>query len=142
MSTGNSAAITALDIQLLLNDRPEVNKLLDEHEFDPDQIRAALNFTVDQWNGLPPDVGSLTIETWPPAWRYFLMIGAAAQLLRMAASSYRRNKLQYQLPGGAAQDNAREAEYMAAHAGMMAEFREWLKRQKKAINFNAGWGNV
>lgn len=138
--SGNTAAITDVDIRLFLRDRPDANKLLDEYEFSVDEIRSALNHAVDVFNGTPPFVKTFTIETWPAAYRYYLLIGAVAGLMGMTSHSRRRNELSYALPGGAANDEAGAADYQKLADSYMMQFRDWIRSLKKEINLAQGWG--
>lgn len=140
--SGNIAPITDIDIRLYLRDSPDNNHLLDDYEFTPEELRSALNSCVDMFNGTPPMIVTYTIETWPPIYRHFLLMGAVSNLLAMIAHSKRRNHLQYQLPGGAANDQAGWAEYMQSSEVLLARFREWVRAVKIEKNLNQGWASI
>jgi hypothetical protein len=135
---GNKGVLTDIDIRTFLRDTdPAANKLLDDFEFTPEELRSAMSLVVDKWNETPPSVASFTIEEFP--WRYHLLLMTCSHLLTMAGYRYMRNSLQYNIPGGTVNDQAKAAEYFAAADKLKAEFNEWEKHKNLELQMEAGW---
>jgi len=138
---GNAAVISDIDVRTFLRDAdPDANLLLDDYEFTPEELRSAMNLLVDKWNEIPPPVFTYTVDTFP--WRYHMLLGTCANLLRMAAYRYQRNDLQYQIGGGVVMDQAKAQAYHATADRLMAEFDQWLRLKKSEIQASIGWGAV
>jgi len=139
---GNSGYLTELDIRIWLRDNnPEFNYLLDDYEFDSEEIRTATTLTVDKWNETPPFLGAeanFTVTTFP--YRGMLLRGTAANLLFIAANRYRRNSLKYNVPGGVVADQEKFTEYDSAGQALWTEYVNWINHAKHAINMEAGFG--
>lgn len=101
---GNDAPMTDMEVRIYLQDNdPAANLLLDDFEFTPEQIRTAMNITVDRWNDTPPDICRMDYDEFP--YRSILLMGVAANLLSMAAHKYRRNSLQINAGGTSVSDH-------------------------------------
>ena len=54
---GHDCPMTATEVRTFLRDNdPNANILLDDFEFTPEEIRTAMNITVDRWNDTPPAI--------------------------------------------------------------------------------------
>ena len=138
---GNAGFITELDIRIYLRDNnPDANLLLDDYEFTQEEIRQAVTLAVDEWNDTSPDISSRrhTELTFP--YRWALLKGATANLLTMAAHRYRRNQLNYNIPGGAIDDQNKAPAYEKAAGDFSKAWHEWMARKKSELNANLGWG--
>ena len=135
---GNRGQLTDIEIRMFLRDSdPSANKLLDDFEFTPEELRLAMSMVVDKWNESPPSVSSFTIDNFP--FRYHWMLMTASHLLTMAGYRYMRNHLQYNIPGGTVDDQAKANEYFAAADKLKAEFNEWEKHKNLEFQMEAGW---
>jgi hypothetical protein len=138
---GNEATISELDIRLFLRDNdPDLNYLLDDFEFTPEELRSAMQFTVDKWNETPPAVAHYTVDSFP--WRHHYMIGVAAQLLNIAGFRYQRNDLNYSVPGGAVNDQNKGPAYFAKAKELSQQFDAWMHVKKTEIQVGIGWAAV
>ena len=138
---GNSGYLTDIDVRVWLRDNdPEANVLLDEFEFEPEEIRAAMTHTVDYWNETPPNVGTYDYDRFP--YRYALLRGTAANLLFMAAHRYRRNHLSYNAGGVAVDDQNKYQQYDSAGGRLWDEYKQWVTATKRSINVDLGWGTI
>ena len=138
---GNTGFISELDIRLFLRDSdPSANLLLDDYEFTQEELRTCWTLIVDKWNETPPNIQSFEVHTFP--YRYHLLMGTSAMLLRIAAMRYRRNDLQYAIPGGSINDQRKAPEYDAASDKLMKEFDTWMLREKNRLNMEAGWAQI
>ena len=136
---GNQGFITDMDIRIFLRDNPNTNKLLGDFEYTPEELRAAMTYTVDKWNDTPPFISNFRIDTFPFRWAY--QVGTVAALLAMAAHKFRRDNLTYQVSGGSVDDQNKAPIYDAASAALFKEFNDWMMRTKVAINLSQAWGS-
>ena len=140
MAEGNTGYITEMDIRIWLRDKdPAANLLIDDLEFSPEEIRTAMTLAVDKWNDTPPFMSAYayTINTFP--FRSALLTGTCANLMYIAANRYRRNALKYNVPGGAIADLDKNQEYDEAGQRLSAEYSQWLRLTKRAINAEQGF---
>jgi hypothetical protein len=141
MPTGNDTFLSEMDIRIWLRDLdPAANKLLDDFEFKQEEIRTAATLAVDYWNETPPAIQGYELYQFP--YRYNLLMGTAANLLFMAAHLYRRNQLNYNVPGGGISDQDRAKEYDAAGEKLWQQYKEWCSWKKKSLNVHQGWGQI
>ena len=139
--SGNSGYLSEMDIRIWLRDKdPAANLLLDDFEFGQEEIRTASTLAVDAWNEEPPAIRCHELYDFP--YRFALLRGTAANLLKIAANLYRRNKLDYNIPGGAVNDQKRDAEYDAAADRLWKEYMDWVRHKKRSINIERGWGRI
>lgn len=139
MPAGNEGFISDLDIRIWLRDKdPAANLLLKDYEFSPEELRTAQTLAVDAWNEEPPALRAYTLYTFP--YRHALLNGTTAKLLAIAAHRYRRNKLAYSVPGGAVDDQNKDAEYDIAADRLWTAYMDWVRRKKRALNVSSGWG--
>ncbi len=136
---GNKGFISDLDIRIYLRDTdPVANTLLLDLEFSQEELRTAWTMAVDKWNETPPTVSLFDIYTFP--WRYHLILQVASNLLWIAANRYRRNNLQYQIEGGAVNDQDKASPYEAAAERLAARFDSWMATKKIELNVSMGFG--
>ena len=138
---GNSSFLTDIDVRIWLRDNdPEANKLLDDFEFTPEEIRTAMTFTVDYWNDQPPYIRNYDYDKFP--YRSQLLTGTAANLLFMAAHKYRRDSLQYSAGGLTIQDQEKYQQYDAAGGSLWERYRDWVNRNKRGLNAEQGFATL
>jgi len=136
---GNDAPMTDMEVRVFLRDKnPAANILLDDFEFTPEEIRTAMNITVDRWNDTPPEIYRTDWDKFP--YRSILLLGVASNLLAMAAHRYRRNSLQISAGGTSVNDQAKAAEYDQASMRLRDEFLTAVRKKKRELNANLGWG--
>jgi hypothetical protein len=138
---GNDRYLTDMDIRIWLRDNdPAANKLIDDLEFSPEELRTAITLAVDFYNERPPIIQCYEYTDFP--YRFHLLKGTAANLLFIAANLYRRNKLTYNIPGGAVGDQDRAPDYDAAGQKLWEEYVKWVDMIKRFKNAEMGWGTV
>ena len=138
---GNDCYLTDLDVRIWLRDNdPEANNLLADFEFSPEEIRTAMTLTVDYWNDRPPYIKNYDYDKFP--FRSALLTGTSANLLFIAANRYRRNSLQYSAGGTTIADQEKYQQYDAAGARLWEEYKDWVVKNKRAMNMESGWSIV
>ena len=136
---GNDAAMTDMEVRIFLRDTdPDANLLLDDFEFSPEEIRTAMNITVDRWNDTPPDIYRMDYDEFP--YRSILLLGVASNLLSMAAHRYRRNSLAINAGGTSVNDQDKSREYEQAAARLRDEYLQAIRMKKRELNTGLGWG--
>lgn len=136
---GNDAPMTDMEVRIFLRDTDRAaNLLLDDFEFSPEEIRTAMNITVDRWNDTPPDIYRMDYDEFP--YRSILLLGVAANLLTMAAHRYRRNSLAINAGGTSVNDQDKAREYDAAADRLRAEYLQAIRTKKRELNCGLGWG--
>lgn len=123
------------DIRRFLRDYPHKNILLDDVEFDQEDINAAMRLVVSKWNATTPqthlDVGSFPNE-------YVLLIGAVAYLMSSESFHQVRNQATYQ-DGDVAPIGVHDkvAQYQQIGQVMRQEFEELVRGMKTQNNMEA-----
>lgn len=136
---GNDAPMTDMEVRIFLRDTdPDANLLLDDFEFSPEEIRTAMNITVDRWNDTPPDIYRMDYDEFP--YRSILLMGVASNLLTMAAHRYRRNSLAINAGGTSVNDQEKAGEYDQAAARLRDEYLRAIRTKKRELNTGLGWG--
>lgn len=136
---GNDCTVTDMEIRIFLRDTdPAANLLLDDYEFTPEEIRTAMNITVDKWNDTPPDIYRMDYDRFP--YRSILLLGVSSNLLAMAANSYRRNSLAINAGGTSVNDQDKAREYDQASMRLRDEYLHAIRTKKRELNVGLGWG--
>jgi len=133
---------TMAEIRLFLRDTsPAENYLLTNLRFGDDEIAAAIQLPIMQWNETPPPIGP-RYSTMDFPHRYHWLIAITGYLFRIAAEQYRANNLQYSAGGTAINDQDKEMPYEAASDRRLAEWKQFMMRTKVSMNMEATWGTV
>jgi hypothetical protein len=136
---GNDCPMTDMEVRIFLRDTdPSANILLDDFEFSPEEIRTAMNITVDRWNDTPPDIYRMDYDEFP--YRSILLMGVASNLLSMAAHRYRRNSLAINAGGTSVNDQDKAREYDQAAMRLRDEYLQAIRKKKRELNVGLGWG--
>ena len=131
--------ITMAEIRLRMRDLCP-GHLLDEVEFNPSEIAAAIRLPVDYWNETPPPIGITSPAQFP--FRYHWLTGACALLLQSASMSYKREDLQYSAGGVTIADKNKAEAYQALGDRYWKEYTAWVQNKKVEINISQGWGST
>lgn len=137
-----SALVTPNDVRFFLMDRTaQENFLLDSVEFSDEDVNSALTLAVDKYNSTLPMVDSYTTETFP--YRYELMLGASASLLRAKGFNYLRNNLDFATKDGTVvNDRSKGGDYLKLADAMMQEFDNRITQIKKTKNAEQAYGHI
>ena len=136
---GNDCSMTDMEVRIFLRDAdPNANLLLDDFEFSPEEIRTAMNITVDRWNDTPPDIYRMDYDEFP--YRSILLMGVASNLLSMAGHRYRRNSLAINAGGTSVNDQYKAREYDQAAMRLRDEYLQAIRKKKRELNVGLGWG--
>ena len=130
------------EIRLTLRDNSAAdNYLLDNVEFDGAEIAQAVLRPIQYWNEIPPPLNpAMTTKNFP--FKEMWLKGIQAYLYRMAANTYRRNRLAYQAGGVSVDDQNKEREYSSAGAAMLREFQDMVQAKKVEINIAGFSGTI
>lgn len=136
------AYILPEDVRFFLMDRTaSENFLLDDIEFTDEEINNAMVLAVDRYNSTLPLVNTYTSENFP--YRYEMMLGSSAILLRAKAVNMMRNNLNYQTSDGVAiNDLERRQEYFQLAQAFDQEFLDRITKLKVSKNAEECYGWV
>jgi hypothetical protein len=133
-----SGPLTLAEIRLAIQDleNGEVS-LLDDVEFTDVHIVHAMRRAIDMWNETAPQIQPYTAMNFP--YRYHWTVGTVGFLLDSAAARYRRDRLAYSAGGVSIDDQNKSQEYQAMADAKLAEYRQWMMREKLRLNMDAIW---
>lgn len=134
-TTTPSGPPTIPEIRLHLRDAdPADNPLLEDLQFDPAEIAAAIEYPILFWNeSLPPIKQKYSTTSFPH--RYHWLQAIISRLYGIAAHWYRRNRLAVQAQGGIAVDDLNKAqEYEEKSRALWEEYKEWVIMTKRSLN--------
>jgi hypothetical protein len=133
------STISVAEVRLALRDRcPEANFLLDDVEFNNEEIAWAIRRPVDYWNERPPPIGTYTAGNFP--YRFNWLNGTISQLMLLAAPWYERNNLTYQAAGLSVNDKNKAQFYAQWGASLWKDYTGWVNLEKKRINMESFYG--
>lgn len=128
-------------ISSLLLDYPEVNALIGEKEFSPEQMQTASQLTVDEWNDTPPLLSTkYTISNFP--YSSTLLFGTIYYLFMGKAAEQDRNQLPYSSGGLSVDDSGRGPKYIQYASIFRQKFLKNMELQKSQKNISQGWGTI
>lgn len=128
---------TFQEIRLFLKDSgPEDNLWLGIEEFDNAELSLCYVTPIRYFNETPPPI-PMKFDTRNFWWKYYWMVGTAAQLYFLAARHYRRVHLPYQISGGAVDDKNKSQEYETIGQHLWQDYRAWVLQKKVALNASA-----
>ena len=136
--------VSISEVRLAMRDLSlEDNFLLDDVEFTDTEIAWSMRRPVDQWNETPPQLNgasSYTPSNFP--YRYQWVNAIKGELMLIAAQSYRRNHLQYNAAGLSVDDKNKFTQYEQIGNTLRAEWRDWMMRMKRSLNFQRCFNQV
>jgi hypothetical protein len=132
------------DIRRTLDDFEGKNDLLGQVEFSNDDIVHAMVNPIRIFNEMPPRLQRFRYGLMTFPYYHQWVQGTAAELLRIAAMHYTRNKLLTSHGGLQGDEKNRDKEYLQYASAYMQEFREFCRLKKHELNFSGGqgWGTL
>lgn len=133
--------ITLMEIRTQMRDIPFVNPLLNDVEYDDNELIHSIKQPVMYWNEIPPAVAWFTAHDFP--FRHHWLKAICANLLRIAAEWYRRNKF-LTVAGGVQQGTEKDKDqpYLIAAVELDKEWKLFVERKKIEINASQMYGSV
>jgi len=128
------------DVRFFLMDRiADDNFLLEAVEFTDEEVNNAMVLAVDKYNATLPLVNTYTSDNFP--YRYEMLLGASAILLKIKAINMMRNNLNYQTSDGVAiNDLEKRQEYFQLAQAMDQEFLDRITKIKVSKNAEECYG--
>lgn len=87
--------ITTDQVRRFMRDFPDKNILLDDVEFNQDDVNQGVEMVTSKYNAVTPQT-FLTPAAWAPHLQYVLLLGVAAYLIKSGAFLQLRNQATYQ----------------------------------------------
>ncbi len=139
LAFSNHGPVTEQEVRMALRDYACFNTFLQTEESFPSEIMFAIRRPVDLWNELPPiGVAQHTVTTFP--YRESWLEATVGFLLRSHAAHRRRNELTISNSTIQMRDNDKHEDYEQLGHQRIAEFKEWARETKRAINMYNGFG--
>jgi hypothetical protein len=127
-------------VRLALADHREANELIEGAFLDDDTYDVAVEAALADWNGTPPRLGNVTLDTHPN--RFLLYKKVAIDLLRTEVIRRIRNAVDIG-DGGAQINHTGKAQLLSGVADALErEYEEKKKALKREINLGGAWGGV
>lgn len=129
------------EIRMHLRDtEPSESFLLDNLKFDDAEIAQAIYLPVEEWNEMPPPIGTYSTSSFP--FRYHWLMAIAGHLFLVVAEHQRANNLAYSASGVSVNDMNKAPDYEQAAARRLQQWREWMRRKKAEINLSNAYGGI
>jgi hypothetical protein len=125
----------------MMDSSPAENLLLDDVEFNDEQIALAITKPIMDFNESLPPLNTL-FNTLNFPWRSHWLDATIAYLYRFAAAGYRRNRLATRAGGVDVDDKNKEAEYLRMSQLMLEEWKKFVLMRKTQLNGRAFTGAV
>lgn len=113
-------------------DYEELNELINNQEISNEEIRDAINKTIDRYNNIDPPTTSRTIMDFPS--RDLLISGTIARLLLSGSILHYRNQLPYSAGGISVQTHSQGSSYERLAHQLMAQFEQQADIMKRSEN--------
>lgn len=131
--------ISERELRIWSMDRPELNTLVENVKFGPEEIEEACINVVDYFNMIPPPNNfGYTVETFP--FRALLVMGVWGWLLRGAAIGDAINQLDYAVDGVQVNDRSKAEMFTQLGNTMWMEFKELAQGIKLTQSINKVYG--
>lgn len=131
---------TLEEIRFHLRDRAAENDLLQAVEFDDAEILEAIRRPVMEFNETPPPICHFNCNNFP--YRYHWLNAIVAELLRVAAHHYVRNKMETVGSGLRVDDKNKNDDYLRMAGLYIEEWKIFIARKKAELNANLAYGTV
>ncbi len=137
----NQGPPTLMELRMRLRDTMVENSLLGQVEFSDAEIIYAVQRPIQEFNETPPNLNyRFTPANFP--YHYHWTEGIVANLLKIAAAGYARNKLNSTAGGVALADKDKDGIYMQLAQLLDQQWKQWLVDKKVTLNALQGYGSV
>lgn len=138
--TKTSATPSLGEIRMHLRDTGVENSLLQDVEYDDEEIMHAIIRPVQYWNEVPPPIDVYKCRTFP--FRYFWLEAICGELMRTAAHHYMRNNLSVDHGGVKGNFKNKYQEYLAYSAEYTQRWQQFVEVKKIEINAGLGFASL
>jgi len=134
--------VTEDQVRRFMRDYPDRNILLDDVEFDQDDVNQGIEMVTSAYNSITPQT-SLSPQAWPPHKQYILLLGVSWYLIKSCSFLQLRNQATYQdgdiAPIGI---DDKFPLYMQLWQTLKAEWDQLVKQAKIQDNLECIYGSV
>jgi len=120
------------EIRSHMRDTAIENDLLDDVEFDDEEVIRAIVRPIDQWNETPPPVASFSCATFP--YRYHWLQAIVGELMMTGVHHYARNNIKVDHGGVSGNFKDKAPEYAQIAQLYRGEWKEFIDMKKLEIN--------
>jgi hypothetical protein len=132
-------AVTDGEVRRFLRDFASNNVLLDEVEFEDEDVRDATKYAIAEYNAMTP-ITSVTEDNFPNDW--VLLLGICAHLFRSESFLQLRNQATYQDGDIQVGIDDKFAFYDGLADKLKAEWKQIAKDIKKQLNMESAYGSL
>ena len=132
-------AVTAGHVQRFLRDYSENNIILDNVQFEDEDIRDARKFAIDEYNAMTP-VTTFTEENFPNDW--VLLMGICAHLMMSETFLQARNHVTYQDGDINVGIDDQAAFFSTLNDKLRAEWKQVAQKMKQQTNMEQAYGSL
>ena len=140
LSPEETIKIRIRQVRAFMKDFPEYNRLIPKEEATDEQIRLAIELTLEDFNNSPPIIGTFPIEAFP--YISILIMGSVLQLLQMEGILQSRNKQAYNVGQISFNVSDKTPEYQNWIVNFRQEYETKKAELKKFLNADSGYGEV
>jgi hypothetical protein len=143
VATPATPVILTIDqVRRFMRDFPNKNILLDDVEFDQDDINQGIEMVTSAYNSITP-LSNITSQSWPTSFQYLLLLGVSWYLIKSCSFLQLRNQATYQdgdiAPIGI---DDKFALYMQLWQTLKAEWDQNVKDAKVQLNLESIYGEL
>lgn len=126
-------------VRMLLRDRSDANILLQDVQFSDEEIKRAVDWTVSEFNSMPPN----TQSSWRRLPEDLLFIGVASWLMLTESFLQLRNQVSVPTDGlGVVGIDDKTQYYQQLRSQLKSEFQQKARQIKNEMNIAAGFGSL
>lgn len=134
--------VTVDQVRRFMQDYPNKNILLDDVEFNQDDINQGVEVVTSAYNATTP-LSNISVNGWPASFQYLLLLGCAWYLIKSATFLQLRNQTTYQdgdiAPIGV---DDKFPQYMQLWQTLKAEWDGLVKDAKIQLNLESAYGSL
>jgi len=120
------------EIRIRMRDTGVENDLLQDVEFDDNEIVSAILGPIRYWNEEPPPIARYNCKNFP--FREHWLKAIVAELLMIAVHHYMRNKLGASASGVVINDKDKNGEYIQLASALKSEWHDFVRYKKVELN--------
>jgi hypothetical protein len=134
--------LTVDQVRRFMRDYPNRNILLDDVEYEQDDVNQAIEMVTSAYNSITP-LSLISPQSWPPGFQYLLLLGITWYLIKSGTFLQLRNQATYQdgdiAPIGI---DDKFSLYMQYWQTLFAEWQSMVKEAKIQMNLDSSYGEL
>lgn len=140
LPAADSGPPTLNEIRTAIRDNATENVYSSAVEYSTDEVFYAIIQPIREWNETPPPIAYFSCKNFP--YKFYWMRAIVAELMRIAAQHYLRNKLQTSAAGMNINDMDKNDEYMKLSELYRQEWKAFVEHKKVQLNIGRSYGTL